>query len=295
MHGTTAGLRPDADARLAGLKHERPEWRAWLGLLGEVRRALDAAARHPMVVLSGSGDTDAPVSAGAPLLQRRTLELDASRLERLLRRLIETAVEGMMAGGASLAGYRPARSEVVRLIGAAIRQDQRAISETATRAGTDSSALASVAHLAALPVLHTCGRLLQSRVTPGWAHGYCPICAAWPTLAELRGLDRSRRLRCVRCAGEWEVEPLRCVYCGEREHRRLGSLVPETPGDVHKVETCDSCQGYIKSVATLQAIPPFELLLQDLETVELDIVARERGYGRPDASGFELEVTVAGD
>jgi formate dehydrogenase maturation protein FdhE len=71
--------------------------------------------------------------------------------------------------------------------------------------------------------------------------------------------------------------------------------VPETPGDVHKVETCDSCQGYIKSVATLQAIPPFELLLQDLETVELDIVARERGYGRPDASGFELEVTVAGD
>jgi FdhE protein len=292
MHGTTAGLRTDADSRLAGLQHERPEWRAWLGLLGEVRRALDEATRNPAVVLRGTDDAGATPSAGTPLLQGRTLELDAGRLERLMHRLIDTAAGGDVAGAASLGGYRPGRTEAVRLIGAAVRQDQRDIAGVASHAGIDSGALASITHLAALPVLHGCGRLLQSRVSPGWAHGYCPICAAWPILAELRGLDRSRRLRCVRCTGEWEVESLWCIYCGEREHRRLGFLVPEAPGEMHKVETCDSCQGYIKSVATLQAIPPFELLLHDLETVELDIVARERGYGRPEGSGVALEVWV---
>jgi FdhE protein len=246
------------------------------------------------VVLTESDNAGAPRSTDAPLLEGSTLELDARRLERLMHRLIDTAAKADVAGAASLGGYRPGRSEAVRLIGAAVRQDQHDIAEIASQAGIDSGALASVAHLAALPVLHSCGRLLQSRVSPGWAHGYCPICAAWPTLAELRGLDRSRRLRCGRCTAEWEVEPLWCIYCGEREHRRLGFLVPEASGEMHKVETCDSCQGYIKSVATLQAIPPFELLLQDLETVELDLVARERGFGRPEGSGFAVEVWVEG-
>jgi FdhE protein len=77
------------------------------------------------------------------------------------------------------------------------------------------------------------------------------------------------------------VQPLWCTYCGERDHRKLGSLVPEGEGDMLKVETCESCRGYLKSLATLQAMPPFELLLRDLETVELDLVAVERGYGRP--------------
>jgi FdhE protein len=89
------------------------------------------------------------------------------------------------------------------------------------------------------------------------------------------------------------MEWLRCVYCGERDHRRLGSLVPEDGGEVLKMETCDSCRGYLKSVATLQEIPAFELLLRDLDTVELDLVAMDRGYGRPEMKGFELEVCLA--
>jgi formate dehydrogenase maturation protein FdhE len=64
--------------------------------------------------------------------------------------------------------------------------------------------------------------------------------------------------------------------------------MPEGSGERLKIDTCDSCRGYLKSVATLQAIPSFELLLQDLETVELDLVARERGYGRPEGTGFRL-------
>jgi FdhE protein len=82
------------------------------------------------------------------------------------------------------------------------------------------------------------------------------------------------------------------VYCHEREHERLGSLVPQDTGETLKVETCASCRGYLKSLATLQAIPPFELLLRDLETIELDLVAVERGYGRPAESGFRLQVRL---
>jgi FdhE protein len=192
-----------------------------------------------------------------------------------------------------LSHYRPTADDAVRLIGAAVRQDRDELAAVASELGLDSGALASITHLAALPQLRNSGRALQDRVPRNWPHGYCPICAAWPTLAERRGLDRSRRFRCGRCAGEWEMEWLLCGYCGERDHNRLGSLVSKDDGDRLKVETCTSCKGYLKSVATLLAIPAFDLLLRDVETVELDLVALERGYIRPEESGFRLDVELS--
>jgi FdhE protein len=288
MPRTAAGLRTDSAARLAELQARRPEWHAWLALLNEVEQAVgNSAWRNGLPTRDSrlaTSDTD------APLLHGCTVEVDAAELQQLIRRL--GSIASGLEGGSSLGRYRPTADEAVRLIGAAVRQDRDEIAAVAAERGLEAGALASVIHLAALPLLRSSGRALQDRVPRHWPHGYCPICAAWPILAERRGLDRSRRLRCGRCAGEWEVEWLTCTYCGERKHQQLGSLIPEDGDEVLKLETCASCRSYLKSVATLQAIPAFDLLLRDVETVELDLVARERGYVRPEESGFRLESRV---
>jgi FdhE protein len=295
MQGTSPGLRTDPAARLAELERQCPEWRGWLRPLAETQRVIDDAGWQPRLaqtdfardLATSAGAT----SAGAPLLHGRTLEVDAGRVRRLVCRLASTA--GTDEGDiAPLHRYKPKPSEAVDLVAAAVRQDRSAITALAEAGGVGPDALASVADLAALPLLHACGRLFGHRVPRVWAQGYCPICGAWPILSERRGLDRTRRLRCGRCAGDWEVEWLCCIYCGEREHERLGSLVLEDGGEKLKVETCAACGGYLKSVATLQGIPAFELFLQDLETVELDLVAMDRGYRRPHASGFPVEARL---
>jgi FdhE protein len=292
MQRTRPGFRTDPAARLADLVRRRPEWRAWLRLLGDARRAIDDAGwETPFSEAELAGD--ASTSAGTPLLHGRTLEVDAIRSQRLLRRLASTAASEDAVGAASLRGYRPSRSDAVELLAAVVRQDRAAIEALADAARVDRGALAAVAGVASLPLLHSCARRLQDRLPRSWPHGYCPICAGWPTLSERRGLDRTRRLRCGRCGGDWQVQWLCCIYCGEREHERVGSLVLEEQGERLKVETCASCLGYLKSVATLQRIPAFELLLQDLETVELDLVALDRGYRRPQESGFTLDARVA--
>ena len=292
MQRTAPGLRTDPTARLADLERRRPEWHAWLRLLGEAEHALDDIGwRTPLGDTESGGALGSP--QGAPLLNARTLTVDADRVLRLLRRLASTAAVGQLADAASLRRYRPSEADAMRLLVAAVRQDLAELGAVADAAGVDRGALTSVAHLTAFPLLQSCGRLLEDHVPRYWPHGYCPVCAAWPILAERRGLDRTRRLRCGRCGGEWEVQWLCCVYCGEREHERLGSLIPEDHGEMLKVETCARCRGYLKSVATLQEIHPFELLLQDLETIELDLVALDRGYLRPENNGFSLEVRVA--
>ena len=291
MQRTTTDLRNDPAARLADLERQRPEWHAWFRLLSETERALDDSGwRTPLGEaelgdrLAGSDDT--------PLLDGRGLKVNAGVARRLVRRLASTAAAGHLIDADSLRRYRPSAADAVALIVAAVRQDLTELAAMAGAAGVERGPFMSVAHLAALPLLQSCGRLLADQVPRHWSHGYCPICAAWPILAERRGLDRSRRLRCGRCGAEWEVQWLYCVYCGEREHQQLGFLVLEDGGETLKVETCASCRGYLKSIATLQGIPPFELLLRDLETVELDLVAIKRGYGRPEESRFRLKVRL---
>jgi FdhE protein len=286
MSRPAAGIRTSPAARLV---EARPEWQAWIQLLELAWVSVEESTWEPLA------ETNAiPVGSprSAPLLEGQTLSLDADRASQLLEALRSSAVAGDLPGGRSLRSYRPSRADALELISAAVQQDLGAIAQVAAGHGIDPGALVSLANLTALPLLQSCGRLLQSKIPSDWSAGYCPICAAWPILAERRGLDRSRRLRCGRCAADWEVPWLYCIYCDEREHTRLGTLVVSESGDTLKVETCDSCGGYLKSLATLQRFPPFDLVLRDLETVELDLVALDRGYIRPEGKPFELKLRL---
>ena len=284
MPRTTAGLRSASATRLAEVARERPEWRTWVLLLEVASRAIQDDRRTLWVGLTS------PVSptARAPLLHHHTLAVNASAVRGLLQELIAALPPERLA----LASYRPSIAETLDILAAAIGHDSTALDALAIVHELEPGAFGAVAELAALCVLQQCGREIVPHIPPHWPDGYCPVCGAWPTLAERRGLDRSRRLRCGRCAADWEVPWLYCIYCGERNHNRLGSLATDARGEQDKVETCATCRGYLKSLPSLQGFSPLELLLHDLETVELDLVALDRDYRRPAANGFTLDLQV---
>jgi FdhE protein len=290
MQRPAPSVRTDPGTRLAELEERRPEWRAWLRMLSEVLPLLDDPAWASP--LADAGPADGPPSPRDPLLHSRELVVDDRRLRDLVRRLATIAAAEAVPAALALGRYQPSTPMVVALLTAAIRHDCVAIEEIAATAAVDPKVLETVAQLTALPLLQSCRRLLQVQAPASWAHGYCPICGSWPLLGEFRSLDQTRRLRCGRCAEDWRINWLRCPYCGETGHERLGSLVLEDKLERVIVETCLHCFGYLKSVTTLQAIPPVELLLLDLETVELDLAAIDRGYSRPERAGFLLDVHV---
>ncbi|HUS16785.1 MAG TPA: formate dehydrogenase accessory protein FdhE, partial [Chloroflexia bacterium] len=162
----------------------------------------------------------------------------------------------------------------------------------AEMATVEPESLGPVAQLAVMPLLQAAGRRLARQVPAQWSRGTCPVCGAWPLLAELRGLERARRLRCGRCGTDWGLEPLRCPYCGVTDHRHLGSLVPEAGGQMRKVDTCADCKGYLKTFTTLSAWSAPRLAVEDLASVDLDLVALERGYRRPERAAIPLALRI---
>jgi FdhE protein len=222
---------------------------------------------------------------GLPLLHGVTLTVDAQRARELLVALARALPEE--------AGIRAGEIDPLTLLEASICQDTARMADIADEAGAVLEPLMVLGQLAAQPLLRACGRKAAA-LTEGtsWDAGYCPVCAAWPVLAERRGLERLRYLRCVRCAAQWRYYLQRCPYCGNRDPKTLGYLAPEAQREARQVAICDSCQGYVKSVAALSALAPDELVAMDLTTLELDVAALDHGYARPEERGFPLEVSV---
>ncbi len=285
MQRTRGSIRDEPLARLTALEEERPEWRTWLRLLRAAAGAIDSK----WFSASSAADLIPPTESGAPLLHVHEFSVAADRVNDLVTQLLAIA---STRGNGSPPAQRLASGESLGLLEAALRFDEDSVVALADRLEVSPGILRAVSEFLVLPLLHASATVLAAKQPKHWPYGYCPVCGARPTLAELRGLDRARLLRCGRCGAAWEMTWLRCVHCGERDHDKLGALVPEEGAETQKVETCQSCRGYLKVLTTLEASSHLELLLRDLDTVDLDLVALHRGYSRPPGPGFALEVRV---
>jgi FdhE protein len=275
---------PELVQRLAEGRRQHPESEAWLGM---VEAAL-AEGENDGVWEGAVPATAADRPARAPLLHRSHMTVAGRPARRWVRRLLELDAP-------LLEGLDPGRLDATALLEAAVCQDDAWVDAIATTAGAPASAtpaLRVVAQMAALPLLQACGRKLAPEVPSTWWEGYCPVCGAWPTLAEFRGLEHKRWLRCGRCGTGWEVSWLRCPFCDETNHENLGYLAPEEGEPTRKAEVCDRCKGYVKAEATVRPLRPWEVLLEDLTTVALDVAALDRGYHRPERTAYSLEARV---
>ena len=277
-------------ARLEELASNDPVAAPLAALQAEVLRAsTDRAWQETVPELS-----EARLRDGLPLLHEQTLRVDRDRQRKLLASLVAIAVRSAGQEAERLGRALEAGSlDPLALLAASIRQDGEQLAAMAIRAEVDSGLLLTLGQLATVPLLQACGRKAAPLLDEiRWETGYCPVCAAWPALAELRGLERKRWLRCGRCGASWWCYQQRCSFCATTDHKLQGYLAPEANRESQQAQICDGCQGYLKAVTSLGAIPPAEIAVYDLASLELDVAALERGYGRPEAPGFPLEVTI---
>lgn len=287
-----AGQRPvSAASKIDTLAQAHPEWSAWLRVVREVVAELS----NPDWDRSPSPVPAAASSGLAPLLAGAELRPDGAAVARLLDRLLQVArAQGLhaMAGAVEPGGEMPSADALAVLL-AAVNDDHAVLDGVAARIGARPEAFRTLSQLLPMPYLHACARRWAASPAASWSQGYCPVCGIWPAFAEVRGVERSRHLRCGRCGAAWAMPILACTYCATTDHERLGTLVVDDKKARFALDVCHGCSGYLKSCTTLQPTPSDEVLVTDLSSVEFDLAAVERGFLRPPAPGVALHASLA--
>jgi FdhE protein len=278
-------LPPDVEealAELARLSDQRPnlaELALQLNACLRVAYATPIDVEHPPIPFDSAR---ARLSAGTPLLRDETLNLDReleTRWQRIVAAMKPYRPDASSALVAATAARKLHVSEWASLV---LARNVHEVHQRAETLGLDVPLTASLLWLTLFPVLVAMRANLESVLAAApWEQGYCPVCGSFPRLGEFRGLEQIRWLRCGLCAAQWELSRLLCPYCGNRDHRQLGYLHVEGEEGKFRAATCDACGCYTKLVSTLTRLRPLQLLIMDLATMHLDLLAADRGFRPP--------------
>ena len=128
------------------------------------------------------------------------------------------------------------------------------------------------------PSLEFVTGLYGERITKmGWNDGYCPVCGRMPKIGRLVDAEGKRHLFCSQCGFEWRFRRVKCPFCGNEEQQSLSYFTVE--GDErYRVDVCDVCKRYIKTVDFRSAGEEAILDVEDVATLHLDMLAHEEGY-----------------
>ena len=109
----------------------------------------------------------------------------------------------------------------------------------------------------------------------------CPVCGSKSNFSRVSSDNNRRFMFCERCFSEWETRFLQCVHCGNDEPSSIKYLNVEND-EAYQLYVCDKCNGYLKTYDERQKTRIVDLFIANMETVYLDLLAREKGYTNHD-------------
>jgi FdhE protein len=285
-------LRSRLDGRLDELAVARPDLDAALTLqrvlLSRQIDLLDLIRTGglPGVALP-PGYVAAKLKRGIPTLHGEPIPLPAHVFALSAREFCEHLARGG-AGEAAAALGRALESGTLdagALLSACFGRDQRRVRFMGNHAGVSPDLAWLVAELSLAPFAF----LLQQRALTlehpavaaaldAWDRGFCPACGSWPAVIE--GRAGRHTLVCSFCVARWQLTFYRCLYCGnDGDSFITAAPSPELPG--RRLQLCGECGGYGKVLDVSEPIEFPLVAVEDLASMDLDMVAIERKYVKP--------------
>jgi formate dehydrogenase maturation protein FdhE len=122
-----------------------------------------------------------------------------------------------------------------------------------------------------------------------WWRGYCPVCGSQPERGELRIDVGERLLQCSSCSFKWRFKRVVCPFCGNEDHEKLRYFNTEADGKAYRVDVCEACKKYIKTIDLREVQEDIVLPVDDIGTLHLDMIAEKEGYTRGVPGFLEVE------
>lgn len=216
-----------------------------------------------------------------PLISMFQFRIDSASAVPLLKKIcgIAGGANETMAASAKavLTALEKEKLDPERLFTGLISEDDACFSQVEKENGIDKKILAFLIYSAIRPSLTACAEQLSTYLpdNESWEKGYCPICGSDPGLSLLEG-EGKRSLFCGFCWHKWETQRIFCPFCENTEGKTLHYFYHEEEKEL-RVNVCDSCKKYIKTVDARKADRIIYPPLEQISTLHLDIQAREKG------------------
>jgi FdhE protein len=281
------------DTKLSQLREKSYISEELINLLDDVAHMQLAARSDAKVTIPA--DTDiAPREAviqGVSLIAREEFPYDEEQAKELLPRLIAMLKKtgGPLGDGAKGVEDALASGDLTpeTLFEHFLNDDQKFFGTWAERMPEAPKTLAFLAFASLSPSIEAAAELLVEKLPEmkAPAVGTCPICGGLPLISSLKEKEGFRHATCSFCRHEYRIKRIACPVCGENKQEKLTFFtVDEEPG--FRVDVCDSCKTYIKTIDFREldriAVP----VLDDLDSLALDYVAAGQGYRRATLSAW---------
>jgi hypothetical protein len=201
-----------------------------------------------------------------PAFQTLTVAFDPADVARRFRQVCDALFPSNLKTRSHVRDVEGGRVDPVAHLHAWLRQDP--IPPPASP--VFDAALALIALPALAPARYELEALGAVPPFP-YTGGLCPFCGEIARLAEARGIEQHRLLRCARCAAAWHTPRLACPFCQSSSSRDLDVHYLESQPERARLLTCRACDGRLKIITTLAPLSPPALLVADLATIHLDL------------------------
>ena len=271
--------------RVAAMVKERPSHKEVLGFFGDVAAeqytVRSKVKTAPIEV--DEEDFKKKTTEGFPLVEKRALTLDIPSATRLFKRLCKVMSRNKKSSDDIKRITHALKNKELDLLELFERIDSdngKYISELSKKLGVKEDVLAFLSRNSIMPIYEAYAKELSNYVDQErWWKGYCPICGSEPFMAEMKE-EGARFLVCSSCGYEWRFNRLKCPFCENADHEKLRYFYTEKEGKVYRIDVCEKCKRYIKTVDTNQLDADVIPIIEDAGSLYLDVLAQQEGYSR---------------
>lgn len=230
-------------------------------------------------------------SQGVSLVERSVFPFDQAQSKKLFYELllVVAGITSALAEGCAIleAAIKAQELDLDQAFQAHLRGDEAFFAPWAVKIPATPRILPMLIQAAMIPSIERAAELLSVNLDAEatWQHGHCPVCGSLPLISDLREKEGFCFHTCSFCHADYRASRLQCPYCLETDTAKLYFYeAKEEPG--FRINACRGCSMYIKVTdfrnMDRKALP----LVDDLDSLGLDIVAREKKLQRPTLSAW---------
>jgi len=175
------------------------------------------------------------------------------------------------------------------LVLAHVVDDKNLFNEISDKYDIPAVLLEKIVEFVSTPYLELCAEFFNKKLAQvKWEQPFCPICGRTPSMAKVNEQEGTRDLWCRFCDNTWSFHEMVCPYCLNDDLKSI-QIIFLSDGRPVRIEACDKCKNYIKTIDELVAYQEYNFSVKYVETFYLDMLAKFFGYHIQDHIKFYLE------